>query len=351
MARKESVLSQEEKDSFEIEKFIFHIIIQEEINPLYLDAIELTPQQVNFFKERFIDVSEGIQHLFQDKKNSGFYDDCLSILADPDKNFIEVSKKITASFKGHHNKNTNDGVFITSLVKVEGTRYLIFFLKLDHRKVYEYTVEKKKALLHEITKTFVEDKKAIQKSALVDVSDHYGWDVLATDRTATGRTALRKFFSDFLSVIEKETPSKLTEKAAGSVRLWAIANKPALDPKQEISAYKKRAIDYLSSTARFKTKDFINAVIQDENDARKEKLLKSFKDYCDEIGLSGQSFVPNKNSIDRKTRRNIRRTAEGVKIEWEGDAIENNIDIPPKANKNDGLFHIVIKTSRIDVVD
>lgn len=351
MAKKESVLSQTEKDSFKIEKFIFHIIIQEELNPIYLDEIDLDASQVKFFKDRFVDVSEGVQHVFSDKVNSGFYQDCMSIVNEPDKKFLEISKKITASFKSHHNKNTNNGVFITSLVNVDEKRFLIFLLKLDHRKVYEYTVENKKALLHEITQTFVEDKRAIQKSALIDVSNYYNWDVLATDRTSGGKTALRKYFADFLTVIEKETPSNLTEKAVVVIRQWAIKNKSILDPKQDLSTYKKRGIDYLNSTAKFKTKDFIKAVVQDDNNSREQKQMESFKSFCDDCGLTGQSFVPNKNSLNKKIRKNVRQTAEGVRIEWVGDSKEHHIEIPSKPDKNDGLFHIVIKTSKIEEIE
>lgn len=351
MAKKESVLSQAEKDSFVIDKFIFHIIVQEDVKPIYLDEIELTEEQIRFFKARFGDVSEGVQHIFTDKSNSNFFDDCSTLIEDPEKNFLDISKKLTASFKEHHLKSTNDGVFITSLVKVLEDRYLIFLLKLDHRKVYEYVLKGTKALLHEVTKTFVEDRKAIQKSALVDISDHYSWDVLATDRTANGKTALRNYFANFLTVVEKETPSTLTKKAVTTIRQWAIQNKALLDPDQDVSTYKTRGVDYLNSTSRFNSEDYLNAVIQDVDDERSIRLKTSFKNYCDEVGLSGQSFIPNKGSLDKATRKSVRETAEGVRIEWEGDALERNIDIPQTPDINDGLYHIVIKTSNLEILD
>jgi hypothetical protein len=351
MAKHESVLKDEEKQSFVIKRFIFHIIHKDDLNPIYLDEIDLSTEQRNFFKQRFSDVSEGVQHIFTDKDNSTFYKDCVSLISNSDRDFIELSKKITASFKSHHKGTTNDGVFITSVVEVNGDRKLIFLLKLDHRKVYEYTVKDKKALLHLIEKTFVEDKRAIQKSALIDVSDYYGWDVLATDKSAKGRTALTGFFSKFLSVVERDTPSKLTVKAIGSIQPWIIENKNLRDPTQDVSAYRSRGIEYLKRTRTFKIWEFIDAVILDTDDDRRKKLRRSFKKYCDNIGLTGQSFTPNQNSITPKIKKNVRKTAEGVTIEWEGDAADSNIFIPPAPDPNDGFYHILIKASEIKNMD
>lgn len=350
MAKKESVLSEKEKESFRIEKFIFHIILQDELKPIYLDEIILDDSQIEFFRDRFKDVSEGIQHLFVDEEKSHFYEDCQKILKNPAKNFLDISQKLTATFKEKHNRNMNDGVFITSIVKVENSRRLIFLLKIDHKKVYEYEIKGNKALLTEITKTFVEDKKAIQKSALIDVSDYYSWDVLATDRSAKGRFALTDYFAGFLGVVEKETSSTLTPKVISTVRKWATENKEAMDLSHEVASYKNKAIEYLLGTAKYKTKDCIEAIIADENEKQKETLRISLKNFFSESGLSGQSFVPNKSTIDKKARRNVRETAEGVTIVWEGEPEDLNIDIPSDPSPNDGLYHITIKTSRVEIV-
>lgn len=219
------------------------------------------------------------------------------------------------------------------------------------KKVYEYHIKDNKALLTEITKTFVEDKKAIQKSALIDVSEDYKWDVLATDRSATGKLALRDYFSRFLSVVEKETPSTLTPKVISTIRKWAINNKASGDLSFDVSTYKNKVIDYLNGTAKFKTKDCIEAVLDGENDNKLEVLRKSLKTFFDLNGLTGQSFAPNKGRIDKAARKHIRRTAEGVVLEWEGNPEDLNITIPLSPDKEDGLYHILIKTSDLEVLD
>jgi hypothetical protein len=346
---KESVLTWAEKESFQIEKFIFHIIIQSDLNPKFLDEVILTEEQSKFFRDRFSDASEGTQFEFNDKNTSEVFKNCKLIVDNPDKNFLEISKSLTASFQKHHKKTTNDGVFITALVSVVKKVDLIFLIKLDNRKVYEYQLHDKKAIMQEIKNTFVEDKKAIQKIAIIDVSDYFVWDVLAFDRNPSPGKTIRDFFADFLAVHERETPYLLTQKTVAAINKWAIANKPILDPSQEVSSYKARGVDYLKNTNKTKSRELINTIIYDDNNERAKKLRKSLRAFLEEKGLFGQEFKPNRNALDKATLKNIRRTAEGIKIEWEGDARDVNIDIPNTPNGNDGLYHISIKTSRIDM--
>jgi len=64
------------------------------------------------------------------------------------------------------------------------------------------------------------------------------------------------------------------------------------------------------------------------------------------IGLAGQDFAPRKDALTKKEIKNIRQTAEGVKIEWYGDPKDSNIDIPNSSNQN-GEYKIVISTNKI----
>ncbi len=123
-------------------------------------------------------------------------------------------------------------------------RELLFLVKLDHKKVYEYKLKGNKALLTEVQNTFVEDKSAIQKVALIDISEKVVWDVLVYDRSKP--TSITDYFRNFLSVNERETELILTGKAISLVNRWAGQNRAALDPEQEPSQYKNRAITMLT---------------------------------------------------------------------------------------------------------
>jgi len=221
---------------------------------------------------------------------------------------------------------------------------LLFLIKIDNKKVYEYKVKGTKALLEEVKNTFSEDKTAIQKVALIDIDSNVVWDALVFDRSKPG--GITDFFGKFLSVLPRETESDLTKKTQSAARIWAAEHKDIIDPTQEPSVYKNRATNYLLYADNFETDDYVNAVIQDENEVRKEKLRISFREYLELIGIAGQFFPPKKEALTPKEVKNIRQTAEGVKIEWFGNPEDNNIKIPNQTNQN-GEYEIVIKTSII----
>lgn len=272
------------------------------------------------------------------------------IIDDPAENFLNVSRDLTASFKNHHKKTTNDGVFITALVSVMDKTDLIFLIKLDNRKVYEYLIKDRKAIMQEIKNTFVEDKRAVQKIAIINITEYRVWDVLAYDRNPSPGKAIRDFFANFLAVHERETPSVLTTKTIREVRKWANANKASLS--QEPSSYKKRCIEYLRNHTEVKFSNLINMVILDEDLQKKKSLQKSLRKHLEEVGLYGQSFKPNPGSIKDEEKKTVYQTAEGVKIEWEGksNAEEVNVSIPSNPDSNDGFYHITIKTSSIEEI-
>lgn len=345
---KESVLSIEEKQSIKIEEFIFHIIIQEEEEPRYLDAVTISEEQKAFFRDRLIDVSQGNQFIFSDKENSLTYKSCKSIIEDRKENFLQSSKSLTADFKSRHSKNTSNGVFITALAKISGNRDLIFLVKLDHKKVYRYQVEDSKALLEEIKNTFIEDKSAIQKVALIDVSDHYIWDALVYDRAKAG--GITEYFKNFLAVKLRDTPSKWTTDAIRHPNKWASDNRSIIDPEQQPYHYKERAITYLSTTSLFDSEAYIDYVVVDEDEERRNKLKSLFREYITEKGLFGQEFAPNKGSITAKTIKHTVKTAEGVTVEWKGDASDANISVSDNKT-SDGLYSITIKTHELKTIN
>jgi hypothetical protein len=343
---KESVLSIADKEAIKIEKLIFHIILMDSAKPLFLEELAITDEQQKFFKERLADSAQGRQYKFTEN-NPPIRRWTEKILYASDDEFLEISKDITDHFKtAHTGKNTNDGVFIISVASIKKRR-LLFLIKLDHKKVYEYKLKGGKALLEEVKNTFSEDKTAIQKVALIDINSDVVWDVLVTDRSTPGQ--ITGFFKSFLSILPRETDTDLTKKTQSAARIWASENKSNIDPNQEPSFYKNRARNYLMNTNIFDTEDYINSVIIDDDENRRTELKESFRIYLETKGLADQNFVPRRDALTPKEQKNVRQTAEGVKIEWMGDMADNNITIPNKSDQN-GEYVITIKTSNISEI-
>lgn len=344
---KESVLTNAEKDSIKIEKLIFHIILKDQVAPIFLDKVIITENQQKFFKARLSDAAQGRQHVFC--ADSLLHPKAVEIISADDDNFVQISKEIANQFKLTHTNNTSDGVFIVSVASI-GNRKLLFLVKIDHKTIYQYHLEGKQALLQEVKNTFSEDKSAIQKVALIDTSDKVAWDVLTTDRGARGAdNYITQYFRRFLGVNPRETDTDLTKKALSAARKWAMQNKVYIDPKQEVSLYKNRAKGYLLNHDRFDTTEFIEAVIQDPDTNRREALKNSFHTFLQNEGIAGQTFTPKSNAIPSSVTKNIRKTAEGVRIEWEGEPKDHGVDIPNTANAN-GVYEIKIRTSSIEEI-
>ncbi len=342
--KRESVLTDSDKDSIEIVKFIFHIIIEKEQKPIYLKEVNLNAEQIDFFKNRLIAVAQGIRYIFPDKPNSATYNYCKNIV-DDNSTFLKLSKKITASFKEHHKGNTADGVFIVSLVKIKNSPSFIFLLKIDNRLVYQYKINNDRATLNKIRDTFVEDAKAIQKMALISLSDEYVWEALAFDRN--GGDSIKKYFRDFLGVVEKDDIFELTKKSLGAAARWANQSKELLNNKDVASNYRQRAINYLTSHTVFDSDQFINTVIYDEDLERKNRAMTSFKKFLDELGIYGQIYKISQKALTKNTVKHTTKTAEGLTLTWTGDPARVNLTLP-KERGDDGMYHILITTNTIE---
>lgn len=51
---RESVLTATERNQIRIEKLIFHIILNDELQPRYLNEVAMTAEQRNFFRDRLL---------------------------------------------------------------------------------------------------------------------------------------------------------------------------------------------------------------------------------------------------------------------------------------------------------
>ena len=328
MSNLSSVLNQAQKDSLEIVNFIFHIIDPDAASNdkvIELDEVTLQAKQKRFFLDRLKEIAEGSQYEFH-KDTIDLKNKCLSMIQTPT-DFVKLSRQLTHDFSGRHKGSMSAGIFVVCQVKYlfakSNWQELIFLVKMDKQQSFSYSYEekggKKIAKITENPNALNESKSAVQKSALVDVSDNFKWDVLAFDKSGKA-SSLTDYFQAFLGVIERDTPSNLTRRANAAVRTWADKLDAAdLPPEENPNTYKSRAVNYLTDHDAFDTDEFINAVVRDSNTERKKRLSKSLRSVLDEVGVSGQTFEPSPGSLKPKEKSVSYKTKEGVIITFEGD--------------------------------
>ncbi len=182
------VLSQAQKDSLDIEEFIFHIIEPEaddDEKVVYLDSVTLQEKQRTFFLDRLRDTAEGTQYVFQQDAVT-LKEKCAQLVA-PRADFNLLSRQITADFAGRHKGQMSAGVFVVAIVRYQATarsqKKLVLLIKMDNSPSFSYSHKqvngKRVAEMREVPNALNETKKAIQKSAVIDVGGEFACDVWA----------------------------------------------------------------------------------------------------------------------------------------------------------------------------
>ncbi|MCF6441052.1 nucleoid-associated protein [Pseudoalteromonas luteoviolacea] len=356
---KESALTDAQIASIKIDKLIFHVIQadQEEGDKVTkLSEVVLDQEQTQFFIERIQSVSKGIQYNFNPDTLST--KEACATLLNPDKDFNSESVKLTSSFAQQHRGHMANGVFVVSTVTIKVAEkeelQLLFLAKFDYRKVYEITVKAREdgsgdeVIMKKIAANLVEDKSAIQKSALVDISETFSWDILADERRLKANGEVTDYFKAFLGAILREVASVLTKRAVTLVNKIARELDENNLPEGAVRGdYRARAVAYMETSDEYDSDDFLNSVVKDDDPKRREETREIFKKELELAGLTNQKFVPKPKSLPKSQRKQVWRTAEGLEIEIPGETADFGLNVEHLPG-NQGVL-IQIQTQRYEV--
>ncbi|MGO2232720.1 hypothetical protein [Marinomonas sp.] len=335
----ESSLSEAQRESITIKNFIFHVI---EANPdpakkmasvIEVDEVTLEPEQRKFFEKRFRSTAEGTQFVFTtyggDLKKKG-----LDILNNA-KSFNQISKDLARSFTELHKGQMSDGVFVVSLIEYEFRKgqkeHALFLVKINRQASFPYRYKRDEmtgrvvAHIDNSPTSLVQDNKAISKSAIIDLTDEFLWDVLAVD--ANGHPSITDYFKDFMSVTEREKDSVLTVKANSAVREWTRKNISSLPEGENYNTFTGRAYEYIKANSEFNTEEYIKYIVKDSNKDNENTLRKSLREHLNKKGVGGQKFKLYEGSIKTGDKTNKYTTEEGVEVTYNGDQEKAGIKI------------------------
>lgn len=348
-----SVLSKGQIETLEIQEFIFHIINTEgdEEKTIFLDLVELGSAQKRFFLDRLKDCAKGTQYVFKDGEVDSLEDKC-EAFNNGSESFIDTSVAITKSFSKLHAGTASDGLFVVSKVNYLSSandyKSLLFLVKLDKTATLSYSYKEengvKIAVINEVPNALSESKRAVQKSALIDLSGTHVWDVLAYDRV---EAELTDYFKRFLGVKPRQTASSQTQDAHRTVRSWARQlDSERLPDGEDATSLIGRSLSYFESAAEFDTEQFINSVVRHDDPKEKKALYDELYDSLAEHGIAGTTFKPIPSAISRKDKKTIYETSEGVVITYQGDQKAAGIS---RKTLQDGREQIIIETNKVNV--
>ena len=302
-------LQAEQLEALAIEKMIFHVIGPDKNELLLLEEINPGPFS-DFFLNRIRSVNDGI--MFDFIGGSGVLTSLRSITADQT-SFSRESKQLATLFKQHHGGNTSKGVFLMFLLSAGRDRFHAL-IKYDHQTVLSYEIEDREnahyALLQQLQDTFVQSPEALQKSAIIGLTDA-GGALCVRDRGKP--KGITHYFRAFLGAQRRYTEGDLTNQLAEITQ--AVAKQYSDDLSTEVKkALRQRLYDTLQTHSGFdpgESESFLTAVYGPlPEDSR---IRVAFNRQLRARHIDGEAFDFDKQTFQAPRRRRI-VTQEGIQV-------------------------------------
>lgn len=342
------LLDQELLDGITIQRMIFHVVGPTDEDFQLMDEIDASGFE-SFFLARIRETNVGNRFNFIGP-DAGVCPSLRSIATDADK-FVERTKQLTESFQSGHKGAplSSRGAFI--IAQLAGLDVAAFALiKLDDQTVLRYQQTEKadgsiRAKVTEVDNTFIEDRKAMQKSALILLNVD-GGELAVFDRV--NKLNVSEYFKTFLGVkrlyTSTDATGRLVDALAASVdkfktsmpepikRNWrknlheAVQARDAIEPGEDLNVFGSQVF---------------GAFWQDGN------FRKQVDRSLHQKRISGEVIEIDKERVKPPPMRRL-RTRENVLIIYPKQLDEAGQPLV-KVNKHlDGSATITIKTQGID---
>lgn len=303
-------LDESEAESLTIEQSVFHIVGPGEQHFQLLEAFDASPY-IDFFSGRVLSVNNGSHYEFL--ADSPVRAQLNRIARNAD-NFQQESENLATAFNQAHGGSAAVGAFLIFQLSCKSGRFYAL-LKFEDEKVLSYDFKKgKSGKLHptfgEIERTFVQNRNALQKAALIRLGRQD--DVICVvDRQNPTRPAA--YFENFLHVRRKRTEEQLTAAIIAATRKIAEKYKDDL-PEGAVKNLGRRLYDASQSGGAVDGENltgwFTSIVGPLPDDS---PVLKAFQSELRREGMEGESFALQKGAVPAPRNRRV-ETASGVKI-------------------------------------
>ena len=330
------VLSEEEKSALRVENFIFHAVHHGEVEPTLHDAVPLGPFE-EFFVKRVLDTVKGNRFVFT--PGSSTMTALRGIEEDPG-SFVETSKRLARQFHRADDRDRHDGRFKRGILMVtslsSGTRRFHSLIKLDHfERVLDIVDQDAGATLAEVRNPVSENKKALQKSALIEL-DGEGGNLVVIDHGK--RSGITDFFQGFLGVARAREASELTAAVAKTVLKTVQAHAGELPPEMA-TQWRQRLADVAVRRLECDT----DQVFADLFGAGGSEAVRATWDaQLEAHGVAGEGFLFDHAKLPAGGPKKY-RTAENIEINVPPGALDTfSWDPQP-----DGSIVITIRTGTL----
>lgn len=330
----------EEYASAKIEKMILHVVGGKTFTAMPQRKLE----HVDFFTSKILETAADAVFSFKANSSTRFE---LENIAKGLNTFERGAQSLALSFNQKHVGGSADGVLCMFELSVTDLQTKIYSLiKYDYKTALEQDGSNPSNTLRQIVTALIDDKKAIQKTALVRVIDGIAEPaVSARDRTKQAPD-IADYFADFLAVtrtISNQDLSKLTREL---LRRTLKACKADL-PGEDIPKATKIAQGILGKRQKIDEEAIVDAILfaaGDPDDQKiRHRLERETRTRIKKSKLHELEFKPDRSVLRQPHMRKI-ITAEGVTVMFV-DA-DNNPNVQVIDTGGD-TRQIIIETKRI----
>jgi hypothetical protein len=337
-----SFLSSEEAAALRIRRMILHVVGEVEFQPEpELAAIE----QEQFFLDRLHDVNASGLFVFTETSATKAV---IGEMAVGKILFEAGAQALSREFaKQHVGASIGGAFFIFELSAGIFDTHYYGMLKIDYKPAIERIQTKGGTRLRAIVEALVEDKKALQKSCLVRVTDGVVLDeISAKDRMGVSPN-LTDYFAKFLDVRRNRSDEELNRDLSESLRQIFNETRDVL-PGHDIGLALAKAKDALRSRSVINEDVIVEAVLlaagDPQNEDYKDRVRSAIASQIKKQKLSGLAFKPDPQVLRRSQRRRL-KTAEGILLEYPTDLENASVR---RDSRPDGSATIVIETKRVE---
>jgi 37-kD nucleoid-associated bacterial protein len=304
-------LSEPELESLKIEQSVFHIVGPGDQHFQLLAAFD-AGRHAPFFLARVKSVNGGNRYEFLDDAPVRAQ---LARISRDRATFQEESEKLATAFNEAHGGSAAVGAFLIFVLSCVSGR-LFALLKFEDEKVLSYKFDtakgekKPKPTFGEIDRTFVQNRNALQKAALIRLGKDRD-EICVADRQNPQRPAA--YFERFLLARRQRTENELTKAIIDVTRIVALKHK-ALLPPEAMKNLAQRLYDAGQSGGSVDGENAGNWLksifgpLPDDS-----PVLKEFEISLKREGMAGESFVLQKDAVPAPRNRRV-ETASGVKL-------------------------------------
>jgi hypothetical protein len=258
----------------------------------------------------------------------------LRAIRDDQTTLIAHGKALAQAFHEAHVVTSRSGSFVLFVLAL-AAETLFAIVKFDHHSAVDVTDSEGNVDLDLVEKSISEDKRGMQKSALMRLTTA-GGDVIVVDRSPQ----VAQYFEQFLGVERTNTPAVLTKT------LGNVLNKVADEHEADLGAQFIRQLP----TRLYDAFQAINTFDPDEDTllttvfgpkAQDESIRETFEQQMAQAGIATEQFALDKTVLPRPTRTKI-VTTEGIEIVLPND-MRDRID--ESRLEQDGI--LIIRTDGI----